>query len=286
MRWHLTESVPSCRSDRSSPAKGGAPAFATKFKLYGLGDARRRQQRRLGEVPQNGNFLRRVEGLSCGAGGRNTSSAVFNQNQRVLVRTDEDGPFLVGLACLLSKGALFVGLGATPMPCDKVPKCAVWARAGRYARDCQSSRYFRRYARARPTGGAPRASSLRAHRSRGPTGFCEKISFDEQYLFSLRWRERAQKGKGCERGPGHRGPSSLRGRTRRPPAASAPVNRPGPGGLAAGFALAAACALALRKSGCVGPEALPVSTVSRKEPDTQERRGKAAGTERAIAAGA
>ena len=113
-----------------------------------------------------------------------------------------------------------------------------------------------------------------------------KISFDEQYLFSLRWRERAQKGKGCERGPGHRGPSSLRVRTRRPPAASAPVNRPGPGGLAAGFALAAACALALRKSGCVGPEALPVSTVSRKEPDTQERRGKAAGTERAIAAGA
>ena len=62
--------------------------------------------------------------------------------------------------------------------------------------------------------------------------------------------------------------------------------RPGPGGLAAVFALAAACALALRKSGCVGPEALPVSTVSRKEPDTQERRGKAAGTERAIAAGA
>ena len=43
----------------------------------------------------------------------------------MLVRTDEDGPFLVGLACLLSKGALFVGLGATPMPCDKVPKCAV-----------------------------------------------------------------------------------------------------------------------------------------------------------------
>ena len=59
-------------------------------------------------------------------------SAVFNQNERVLVRTNEDGPFLVGgLSCLLSKGALFVGLGATPMPCDKVPKCAV--------RECYSS---------------------------------------------------------------------------------------------------------------------------------------------------
>ena len=159
-------------------------------------------------------------------------------------------------------------------------------RAGRYATDCQSSR----------SSPSVRSGATYRRRSEGvePAGsplaradwLLRKISFDEQYLFSLRWRERAQKGKGSERGPGHRGPSSLRGRTRRPPAASAPVNRPGPGGLAAGFALAAACALALRKSGCVGPEALPVSTVSRKEPDTQERRGKAAGTERAIAAGA
>ena len=207
----------------------------------------------------------------------------------MLVRTNEDGPFLVGgLSCLLSKGALFVGLGATPMPCDKVPKCAVreFYSSGTVCEglsivkifpSVRSGATYRRRSEGVEPAGSPLARA---------DWLLRKISFDEQYLFSLRWRERAQKGKGCERGPGHRGPSSLRGRTRRPPAASAPVNRPGPGGLAAGFALAAACALALRKSGCVGPEALPVSTVSRKEPDTQERRGKAAGTERAIAAGA
>ena len=44
-----------------------------------------------GEVPQNDTFHRRVEGLSCDAGGgRKALSAVFDQNRRVFVRTNED----------------------------------------------------------------------------------------------------------------------------------------------------------------------------------------------------
>ena len=78
-----------------------------------------------GEVPQNATFHRRVEGLSCDAGGRKALSAVFDQNRRVFVRTNEDGPILIGLSCHLSKGALYVGLGETPTPGDKVHKCAV-----------------------------------------------------------------------------------------------------------------------------------------------------------------
>ena len=81
-----------------------------------------------GEVPQNGIFHRRVEGLSCDAGGRKALSTVLDLNRRVFVRTNEDGPILIGLSCHLSKCALYVGLGAKPTPCDKVHTCAVSAR--------------------------------------------------------------------------------------------------------------------------------------------------------------
>ena len=73
-----------------------------------------------GEMPQNGTFHRRVEGLACDAGGRKALSTTFDMNRRVFVKTNEEGPILVALSCHLSKGALYVGLGATPAPSEKV----------------------------------------------------------------------------------------------------------------------------------------------------------------------
>eukprot|EP00966_Prymnesium_polylepis_P220425 5098816-Prymnesium_polylepis.1 len=58
-----------------------------------------------GEIPQNGTFHRRAESLSCDAGGRKALSVLFDQNRRVYVRTNEDGPILIGLSVHLSKGA-------------------------------------------------------------------------------------------------------------------------------------------------------------------------------------
>ena len=65
-----------------------------------------------GEMPQNGTFHRRVEGFACDAGGRKALSTTFDMNRRVFVKTNEEGPILVALSCHLSKGALYVGLGA------------------------------------------------------------------------------------------------------------------------------------------------------------------------------
>ena len=71
-----------------------------------------------GEMPQNGTFHRRVEGLACDAGGRKALSTTFDMNRRVFVKTNEEGPILVALSGHLSKGALYVGLGATPAPSE------------------------------------------------------------------------------------------------------------------------------------------------------------------------
>eukprot|EP00966_Prymnesium_polylepis_P096131 2227732-Prymnesium_polylepis.1 len=117
-----------------------------------------------GEVPQNGIFHRRVEGLSRDAGGRKALSAVFDQNRRVFVRTNEGGPILIVLSCHLSKGALYVGLGATPTPCDKIYTSVRTGAA----------------CRRRPEGDETADSPLAK-----ADWLLQKIWFDEQYYFSL-----------------------------------------------------------------------------------------------------
>ena len=98
------------------------------------------------------------------------------------------------------------------------------------------------------------------------------------------------------KGPKGKGKRASAGppRPERPPRAheattgseSTGTGRPGPGGLAAIYALAAASALTREKSGNVGTEARPVSIASSRKPDTQESRENAARTEHAVAAGA
>ena len=63
---------------------------------------------------------------------------------------NEDGPILIGLSVHLSKGALYIGLGATPGPCDKVHRCAVneFYSGGTISDGLTIDKSSRRYARA------------------------------------------------------------------------------------------------------------------------------------------
>ena len=140
-----------------------------------------------GEMPQNGTFHRRVEGLACDAGGRKALSTTFDMNRRVFVKTNEEGPILVALSCHLSKGALYVGLGASPAPSEKVHKCAVreFYSGGTIIEGLTIDKIFTSVHtgvayRRRPEGGEPADSPLA-----GADWLLQKISYDEQYYFSL-----------------------------------------------------------------------------------------------------
>ena len=94
---------------------------------------------------------------------------------------------MIGLSCHLSKGALYVGLGATPTPGDKVHKCAVrdFYSGGTIIDGLTIDKIFTSVRtgaayRRRPEGDETADSPLAR-----ADWLLQKISFDEQYYFSL-----------------------------------------------------------------------------------------------------